>query len=235
VKKSGLKSTSAEQIQIDRMIRSRRRSIGLEISDDARLIVRAPFAVSSRTINRVILKKKEWILRKQLEARARLAQTPQRQFAPGESFLFLGNTYPLIYVGSRQHPFGFQEDSFFLIPKHQIRARELFVNWYRKNAQKIFAERINHYQNLSGIRYRQLKISNARKRWGSCNSRGDLYLNWRLVMAPLEVIDYVVVHELSHIREGNHSRSFWDLVEQLIPDYRNPRKWLKNHGHLLNL
>jgi len=230
-----MKSTSAEQIQIDQLIRSRRASIGLEVSGDARLIVRAPFTVSSRTINRIVLKKREWILRKQQEARARLTQIPQKKFVPGEAFLFLGNKYPLIHFESRHSPFGFQENRFFINPKYQTRARELFMAWYRQQALELFTERIARYQRLSSIHCRQLKISNARKRWGSCSSRGDLYLNWRLIMAPLKVVDYVAVHELAHIREGNHSRTFWLLVEQMIPDYRNHRKWLKHQGHLLNL
>lgn len=230
-----MKSTPAEQIQIDQLVRSRRTSIGLEISGDARLIVRAPFSASSRTINRIVLKKRQWILRKQQETRARLNQIPQKKFIAGERFLFLGNKYPLTHFKSPHSPFGFQEDRFFINPEYQTRARELFLTWYRQQALEVFKERIARYQRLSGIHCRQLKISNAQKRWGSCNSRGDLYLSWRLIMAPLKVVDYVAVHELAHVREGNHSRTFWLLVEQTIPDFRNHRKWLKHHGHLLNL
>lgn len=228
-------NSSHPKIQIDRIIRSRRRSIGLEISNNARLIVRAPLLVSTRQINRIVIEKKIWILRKQQEARKKLDQIPQKKYTPGEQFLFLGNEYPLILAKGQGIPFLYRENKFHITPESLSEARILFKVWYCKQALDIFTERISRYHRLSGIRCRQLHISNARKRWGSCSTRGNLYMNWRLIMAPLKVIDYVVVHELVHIRENNHSRAFWDRVEQLIPNYREQRNWLKRQGHLLNL
>ncbi len=227
--------SSYPKIQIDRIIRSRRRSIGLEISNNARLIVRAPLLVSTRQINRIVIEKKIWILRKQQEARKRLTQIPQKKYIHGEKFLFLGNEYPLILAKGQGIPFLYRENKFHITPESLSEARILFKVWYRKQALDIFTERISRYHRLSDIRCSQLHISNARKRWGSCSTRGNLYMNWRLIMAPLKVIDYVVVHELVHIRENNHSRAFWDRVEQLIPNYREQRNWLKRQGHLLNL
>jgi predicted metal-dependent hydrolase len=227
--------SSHPKIQIDQIIRSRRRSIGLEISGNAHLIVRAPLLVSTRQINRIVIEKKIWILRKQQEARKRLAQISQKKYIPGEKFLFLGNEYPLILAQGQGIPFLYRENKFHITSESLSEARESFEVWYRKQAMEIFTDRISLYHRLSGIRCRQLTISNARKRWGSCSTRGNLYLNWRLIMAPLKVIDYVVVHELVHIRENNHSRAFWNRVEQLIPNYREQRNWLKHQGHLLNL
>jgi hypothetical protein len=96
-------------------------------------------------------------------------------------------------------------------------------------------ERIRHYSGMIGLYPDRLRISNARFRWGSCSRDNSLSFSWRLAMAPSLIIDYVVVHELAHIKEKNHSRSFWALVETMMPDYRKHRHWLKENGHLLDI
>ena len=103
------------------------------------------------------------------------------------------------------------------------------ILFYNEKALKLFKERGAYYSNLTGLFPRSIKISNARKRWESCSRTGNINLSWRLVLKPLAVIDYVIVHELAHLKHLNHSRKYWDYVGSVVPDYKVQRKWLKNN------
>lgn len=103
----------------------------------------------------------------------------------------------------------------------------------KKMVKEKITERVQWYSELTGIKYSKIKINKAKTRWGSCSSKGSLNFNYRLYFAPLEILDYVVVHELSHIREMNHSKKFWNRVELVIPDYKKRRKWLRTEGKKL--
>lgn len=223
------------KIPIDQLIRSRRKTIALEISVDSRLIVRAPLFVSDRAINRIVYQKRSWIIKKQNEAKEKRISTPLRKFAEGERLPFLGNDHPLHIIAQSDSPLGFDGQQFLLNRKFLDAAEKMFESWYRHQAIRIFHERVSRYAPASGVTPDSLKLSNAGKRWGSCSARGNIRLNWRLVMASLEIIDYVVVHELTHIRERNHSKKFWALVRKILPEFRKQQIWLKKNGHLLNI
>ena len=108
-------------------------------------------------------------------------------------------------------------------------------DWYRAEAVKIFRERVSHYQDCVGPQPRNIRVKEFRGQWGSASRRGILSFNWRLLLAPLEVVDYVVVHELAHLEHPNHSRRFWAKVGEIFPDYLSCRRWLRTHGRLLRL
>ncbi len=222
-------------IIIDEIIRSRRKTIALQVSHDARLIVRVPFSTSEKLIRKIIYEKRSWILKKQEEAKGKYKKVYSKEFVNGEGFLFLGNSYKLYVVDNVEFSLIFNNENFFLSRKFLNKAKEIFIKWYKKQAYKNFSERIAIYSKISGINYDKLKITNARKRWGSCSSNGNLNFTWRLIMAPLQVIDYVIVHELVHIKERNHSKNFWNKVRIILPYYETQKKWLKKNGHLLIL
>lgn len=113
--------------------------------------------------------------------------------------------------------------------------REGLEGWYMKQAHMIFLVRVMHYQQITGGRVNQIHIRDQKTRWGSCSSLHNLNFNWRLVMAPPEVLDYVVVHELCHLSHMNHSREFWEMVGSVMPEYPERKKWLKENGELLKL
>lgn len=104
---------------------------------------------------------------------------------------------------------------------------------YIKIARDIFTHKTEYYARIMGISYGRIAIREQKTRWGSCSSKGNLNFNWRLILAPEEVMDYVVVHELAHRREMNHSKAFYDIVESVLPDYRAARKWLRDNGQTL--
>jgi predicted metal-dependent hydrolase len=116
-----------------------------------------------------------------------------------------------------------------------LAGEKLFTAWYKQQARWVLAKRVEWFASRCKFTYTQVRISSAHTRWGSCSSRGTLSFTWRLVMAPLEVVDYVVVHELAHLRVKNHSPAFWKEVEAILPDYKARQKWLKTNGKLLTL
>jgi hypothetical protein len=159
---------------------------------------------------------------------------PAKQFIPGEQFLYLGEPYTLEVVDEQVNPLVLK-DKFYLAAKSQNNAQHVFTNWYRKHASLVIKPRVAQRAQQNGFAYTRIRITSARTRWGSCGPNGSLNFTWRLVMAPKEVIDYVVVHEMVHLQVRNHSKAFWSKVKILIPEYLRYRTWLKDNGHRLTL
>ncbi|HNB35029.1 MAG TPA: SprT family zinc-dependent metalloprotease [Anaerolineales bacterium] len=221
------------QIQIDKLIRAKRRSIALIVERDGSLTVRAPRRATLKDIQDFIQEKIDWIIRSREKLKA-IVQPQKKEYRDGECFLFLGQEYELRLVPPQRPALKF-DGGFTLSASARERGEQAFTNWYKAQALKVLTERITHYASLHGFLPKQVKVNSAKTRWGSCTSTGTLNFTWRLVMAPLDVIDYVVLHELAHLRIKNHSPRFWKLVESLCPDFKRHRKWLRDHGERLNL
>jgi predicted metal-dependent hydrolase len=219
---------------IDKIVRTKRKTLAIEVTRDARLIVRAPQRMPHETIERFVEKKRGWIEKKKREAQKKRALSVPKRFENGELFWYLGRSYPLKVVENGVAPLSF-DDGFALSKKRCADAHALFVAWYKARAKEVIHERLLYYSDLSGIEFTLFRITGAKKRWGSCNSKGNLHFAWRLVMAPLPVVEYVAVHELAHIVEKNHSERFWRRVERILPDYKDRRAWLRKNGTLLVL
>ncbi|MBN2224872.1 MAG: M48 family metallopeptidase [Deltaproteobacteria bacterium] len=222
-------------IAIDKIIRSDRKSIGIEIGRDASLIVRAPKKTPMEAIEKVVSEKQGWIVEKQQIMRQRLESIPDRKFTADETFPLLGKEYPLFISENAMPHLSFSGSKFMLKKRYQGQARRLFFVWYRKKAAEIIPPRVEHYARLHSISYKKINISWAANRWGSASSQGTLNFSWRLIMAPITVIDYVVVHELAHLVQQNHSRRFWDQVSEMCPNFQRARQWLVENGHTLTL
>lgn len=216
-----------------KIIRSKRKTIALIVQPNGELLVRAPQRATQRQITDMLEKHAGWIAKKQAEIKFRPAAFASRQFVAGEIFFFLGKRYSLEII-SAQKPVLVLKQNFQLAQLAQSEAKTIFEHWYKKEARRIFTERIAHYAEKHGFDVKQVKLSSARTRWGSCSSKGYINLTWRLVMAPPEIIDYVVVHELCHLREANHSSAFWAQVAAIMPDYKSQRRWLKENGQLFH-
>ncbi|GAB4504279.1 MAG: SprT family zinc-dependent metalloprotease [Anaerolineales bacterium] len=216
-----------------RLVRSKRRTLALVIERDGTLTVRAPLRMAEARVRHFIEARSDWIKRKQAEA-AKEAPVPH-QFVEGELFHFLGKTFPLRLVPDPAPALVMDGDCFRLSRSRQPDGRALFTAWYRAQARTILTARLEHFACSQDVKPARLRISSARTRWGSCSRVGTLSFSWRLVMAPPQVVDYVIVHELAHLREMNHSRAFWALVEGMLPDYKQRRAWLRKNGHSLHL
>jgi hypothetical protein len=220
-------------IQYDRLIRAKRRTIALIVERDGSLTVRAPRRATLRDIHAFIAEKTGWIIRSREKMKA-IVPRPKKQYTGGERFLYLGGEYELRIVPPQRPALKFN-GGFTLGSSAQPRAESAFVRWYKERAYEILTERVNHYAALHGFAPKRVKINSAKTRWGSCTSTGTINFTWRLVMAPLDVVDYVVLHELAHLKIKNHSPRFWKLVESLCPDFKRRRKWLREHGEKLIL
>ncbi len=220
-------------IEIDNLIRSKRRTIALIVERDGTLTVRAPKRATSSQIMTFVQEKVNWIVRTRERLRS-VIDIPKKQYLDGEKFLFLGNEYELKLTGPQRPALKFAH-GFYLAHTSQKRGEFAFASWYKEQAFVVISERATIFAQGYGFTPKQIKITSARTRWGSCSPNGTLNFTWRLVMAPMDVIDYVVIHELAHLRVKNHSKRFWKVVEDILPGYRLQRKWLRENGERLVL
>ena len=221
-------------MKIDQITHTKRRTIALIVDHDGRLIVRAPLRATQKQILQVVERKADWIISKQALANTRLAQFVPKAYVNGEEFFYLGKPYTLVIQGNAQPPLRLG-DQFYISSKVLTRAEMVFKKWYTDQAKKVITDRVNDIAAIHGFIYRQVKITSAQTRWGSCSPLGNLNFSWRLVMAPVQVIDYVVIHELVHLQVKNHSRRFWVKVKAILPGYAQQLSWLKTYGHMLRL
>lgn len=202
------------------------------INSDAEVIVRAPFNTNEKIINKAVLKHKDRLQKTQKEVQLRNLKFNKKEFVNGERFLYLGNHYNLKLVDNREILLIFKEE-FLLSKKYLSYAKNIFIIWYKRRAYEKISQIVEWYAQKNGFEYNKMNITNAQKRWGSCSHQGNLNFTWRLIMAPLPIIDSVVVHELVHLEVKNHSKAFWNKVESLDPEYKEHKDWLKSNGHLL--
>lgn len=218
-------------IAIDELVRSRRTTIALVITAEGKLQVRAPHRVSRAQIEAFINEKADWIRTHQARVLAR--PRPARiAFKEGETFLFLGQGYPLQVLAKPKAHLELRAGAFWLSAQNSAQAAAAFQAWYRRQARALFSERLQAQASRLGLQPARLRISSAQTRWGSCSTTGTISLTWRLVMAPVEVIDYVIVHELIHLAVKNHSNAFWQRVAAAYPAYVGAKRWLRENSGL---
>ena len=174
--------------------------------------------------------KKDWVLEKQKQMEDYWARIPEREFEEGETFPYLGESHELKI--SSENCFDVVEGQ-ILIPEkkaEKLSIKEAIDELYRKKAREKVKEIIDQYSEKIDTDYDKLFIRNQKTKWASCSSKNNLNFNWRLMMAPEKVLEYVVVHELLHLKEPNHSKSFWTQLGEIMPDYRERREWLKENS-----
>ena len=231
--------------------RSKRRTIGFSVGPDG-LVVSAPKWVALHAVESALLERTDWIIKKLGETRERRdrLESARIEWRDGTQIPFLGE--PVIVVLDPRHAFGTagaelqaeaNEKSMTLpgVPYRTLHValphsatpgqiRDAVQAWLMRQAKRIFTERMNHFAPLLGVQWRKLSLSSAGTRWGSASASGSIRLNWRLVHFKLTVIDYVVAHELSHLRVMDHSPRFWDTVRTVMPDYAVHRSNLKDEA-----
>lgn len=216
---------------------SRRKSMAIRIKDGC-VQVNVPKRTTAVDVHLLLENKRSWI-ENALNKHQIALQMTSKKIEEGELFLFQGKQYPLCFEYHSYKDVYISDDHHLTIVHPDFQCHEsLFEQlllWYQNEAiayltarTKIYAQQLGHFPN-------SIRIKSYRSRWGSCSSIGDIQYNWRLIMAPQEVIDYVVVHELCHLIEHNHSIRFWQLVSRLDEEYQHHRQWLKLHGDKLDL
>lgn len=215
----------------------RRRSIGIIVDPRRGVIVAAPRWVGQAQIDQVLKDKQAWIEEK-IALFASQPALKEKTFQDGETLAYLGKEYPLRHEPELIKGVHLRLDKIAVSPGSRADLRSLkkiVRSWYYAEAGKVLAERIAVYAPKLAVNPRKVAVKEHRRQWGSCTRKGSLNFNWKLIMAPIEIVDYVVVHELSHLRHLNHSREFWRTVEAIVPDYKQRRKWLKTNGHKLEI
>lgn len=213
-----------------KLVRSRRRTLGLQITRDAMLVIRAPFRLPEKDIRYFIDRQMPWILQKHKEMREFQTSKPVREFKEGEIFSFLGAEYTLTKSSDTIRRVILEDEKLALSAKYFEKAEKFLEKFYREEAYEYLSDRTRYFAKVMGLQYSKIKLGTASTRWASCGPTGNLNFNWKLIMAPREVVDYVVVHELAHITHKNHSARFWALVGRYCPDYLRLRNWLKKNG-----
>ena len=220
-------------MHIDQTIRSKRKTIQILVTYEGKLIVRAPLRTSQAKIEAAVASKEAWIRTKQAQFKILYPPRPARNYRSGEKFLLLGQEYPLKIATDQKEALVFQ-DGFSLSKVFQKQAPIVFEKWYRQQARQYLTGEVERLANKYGFNIPKIRITSAQARFGSCSTSG-LNFPWRLIMAPPEAIEYVVIHELAHFKVKGHPAQFWELVGELLPGYQKPKTWLKKYGYTLTL
>ena len=213
------------------LIRSKRKTLSIHIKDTG-VEVRAPLKMPGRDIEFFVASKEKWIADKLAQLQERSKHRELFKLSYGEEIMLRGTQRTI--TASSEVPRGFDDKSLYLPPgltANQIKSA--CVELYKKTAGDYLRERVGLYSKKLGVSPEIVRINGAKKRWGSCSSKKNINFSWRLIMADDEVIDYVVVHELSHLSQMNHSARFWLIVERILPDFRERRQRLKELGDKL--
>ena len=215
----------------DRVVRTSRKTVSVSVDNLGRVTVRAPLRYTNERIAQFLADKESWILKHKQRIQGTGIRLPQETLN-GYSLLLLGEAHVIeLTDGGRICLDG--ENKRIYLPREN--AEEKLRRWLKENARRIFAERTRSLAEEMGLTYQSFTLSSGRTTWGSCTGDNRLRLNFRLLYAPKPVIEYVIVHELCHILHHDHSKAFWQAVENVIPDYKARRKWLKDRGALLQI
>ncbi len=205
------------------LVRSKRKTIAICVNRDGSVTIRAPLRATQSTIDRFVREKQDWITEKSTQMAANAAARKNFEVTTGSTLSLLGQDYPVEQGESVAFT-----GSCFTIPNGDFKTlKPLLVNLYKTLAQKIIPERTAHFSKQTALFPAHVRIGSANTYWGCCSGKNSLNFSYKLIMAEPEVIDYVIVHELSHTVEHNHSARFWKLVQGILPDYKERRAKLR--------
>ncbi len=222
-----------EDIEV-KIVKSKRKSLSIAIQPDGNLFVKAPVFMTDEEIIRWVKTKTGWISRNRQKVLKGQENNPPKKYVTGEWFWYRGQKYELevrISAG-RAGMVGIDGEKLILFAQNGEGAevQKILEEWYVRQAKVVIPKRVCFWAGQMQESYHKITIKNQKRRWGSCSSARNLNFNWRLVMMPEAVLDYVVVHELCHLRQMNHSEKFWKEVEKVLPDYKVQKKWLEKNG-----
>lgn len=211
------------------------RQYRLQVKSDGSVSVVVPRLGSEHFVERFLKDHEDWLHKTHNKVQEKIAKHPPRQFADGATFYYLGEVWTLRLATSPTRSFRVKFANGYMnvfVPRLKT-PRQAIEDFYKKKAAEVIYDRLEFFNEHYGFRFNRVTFRNQKSRWGSCSAQKNLNFNWRLVMAPIEVIDYVVAHELCHLEQMNHSAHFWALVGQTIPDFKERKKWLRKNDFLL--
>ena len=218
-------------IQPDQIIRSNRKNLSLSIDVFGRLIVRAPKHCRDERIFAFILEKESWILRQKSKMQGAGMRLPSENL-DGYALTLLGKSCVITLTDDGFVRYDGENNRLF-VPKTNAKLR--LTKWLKENAERILAQATAKAAMEMGVTYKSVSVTSAKTRWGSCSGKDAIHYSFRLIYAPKAVVEYVVYHELAHVRHKNHSVHFWREVEKYCPDWRTHRAWLKQNAYLMEV
>ena len=220
-------------VSIDALIRTKRKTISISITPQGNVVVRAPQTCPMSYIEKIVLKREPWINMHKQKAVSK-KQVNENLFNYKE-VLFCGKIYPVALANNINKPIIYNDKIFIPFKTKPEKVRIAIEKWLRECADPLISERVEYFANLMQLKPSLLRLGNTKTSWGSCNRKQVITINWRCVMLPHDLIDYVIVHELSHILEFNHSKNFWSVVQGVLPDMKYRKTELKKGDYLLQL
>ena len=231
--------------------KTRKKSIQILIDKYKQITVKTPFKTSKYKVDKFVNEHINWITK----TLNKIPNITQKTFTEGEEFLLLGKPYPLMFikgdtikrgciyktptVSYKKCKLTIVDNCFYLYYKIQTppqpHIKNLIIKFYKKFGLQYAEEYSKQYANLINKKFNKVTIKNVSTRWGSCSSKNNLNYNLRLFMAPVDVVNYVIAHEVAHLKHQNHSKKFWNCVESIYPTYKIQKKWLRQNGHLLTI
>ncbi len=222
------------------LIRSDRKTADIVIERSGDIIVRAPAEIGDNKIRETLADRELWVHRSLAEWAELNASRTRRPLVQGQGFAYLGRSYRLKFVAHSDVALRLKDgrwelsESFFT-ERGEATVRKAFRDFYIAKGKQIFAERVAHFAPLVGVAPSSIDVKELGFYWASCGKTGALNFNWKTVMAPQTVIDYITVHELCHLRHRDHSDAFWNEVDKVLPGFRERKHWLRRHGAALDL
>jgi len=218
--------------------KKRKRTTTIQISEFGKIMVRTPYNQTFKTTEKILINNKKWILQK-LETLKKL-NIKQKKYTNGSELLYRGKKILVKLENSKstRTKINLAENNLIIKNGNTLKSnkiKEVITKWIKKEAKNIITNRVEYYTNFLNLKYKKIYIKNVKTIWGSCSSRKNLNFNYKLVMAPHNIIDYVVIHEVCHLVHQNHSKSFWSLVKSIDPNFKEHKKWLHENGHNLTL
>lgn len=222
------------------VIRSARATADIVIERDGRLLVRAPQSIPDERIEDMVEAKRYWIYKNLAEWRDLNATRVLREYRNGEGFLYLGRSYRLQLVAEQEEPLLLKNGSFCLrrdlVDEGAIAAAQAaFRDYYIARGLERIGARVGYFAPKVGVSPRRLSVRDLGNRWASCSPTGNVSFHWKCMMAPLTIIDYIVVHELCHFNHLDHTEAFWNELDKVLPTYRERKEWLRKNGAGLDI
>jgi predicted metal-dependent hydrolase len=212
----------------------KRRKLTITVERDRSVVVHAPEETSDEKIRQVVESKRQWIYEKigHPQKYQDLPHAPGKELVSGESALYLGRQYRIEMVKTGLSEIQFAQ-RFFIPATLGEKTEEALREWYINKAKEKIVPRVKRHARELGVNFAKVKIVDNRYRWGSCTVNYNVNFNWRLIKAPMFVIDYIIIHELAHLIESNHTPKFWNIVRAQSPTMEKAKAWLKENGQLL--
>lgn len=217
------------------VIRSKRKTISIYIERDGSVTARVPDHLDESELSSDI-SAKEYLIHKHIAEWTSLNESKVlREYVNGQSFLYLGRNYRLRLIDEESRAVILKNGRFLLSKSHKTQAKEYFKQFYKSKLIEKLDTILPSYESQMALKAKSVKVMDLQGRWASCTTEGNLNFNWKCAMAPIEVIHYIVVHELAHLKVPNHSPAFWNEVDKILPNYDNQKAWLQKHGAGMDL